>query len=547
MAKKKTPQAKTHKLKTKPPPIGGINARDGISIMPEEDAVDLINWIPDTFGVRCRKGYREWAINFPTGELVSSVMPYIGPATVVPGGSYLTVPTSVAGFLFAATDNAIYDISTSTNAPASAFALSGGTDAGSFSYITLTNTAGSFLCAASEGDGYHIFNGTAWSKPTAGAGAGQINGVAPSNLCFNMLWKRRQWFVERNSTKAWYLPVDQITGTVTAFDFGSQFKNGGYLAYIANWTIDAGEGIDDFFVAVSSNGDVVVYKGTDPAVVGQFVLVGTFFIGQVPVGRRGWAQYGGDLVLLSANGIYPMSFVTRGGAGLLQASGEEYSSKIRSPLGRDIQNSFNSIGWDMLLHPTERIFLINVPDYGGQRAKQYVMSTTANKWTRFAGIPIKCFGKSLNYTFAGTTDGRVIILFTDFFDDVAFGESTGNGIRGTVQPAFSFFEAPALEKQFLMVRPVFLAVDRPAYLVSMSVNFSVAPLQGTPSGGVPSGSLWNTSQWNDDQWGGTLQSFADWVSVGGIGFSGAAGLVTECVGETLLAAFDYMFADGGPM
>lgn len=548
MAKgRQRPAPQAHKLSTKPPPIGGINARDGISIMPETDAVDMTNWIPDTFGVRCRKGFKEWAINFPTSELVDSIMAYVGPATTVPAGGYLTSPTDVAGFLFAATDAAIYNISTTTNAPASVFALSGGAGAGRFSHVILTNVAGSFLCATSEADGYHVFDGTSWSRILFGGGAGRVSGVDPNNLVYNMMWKRRQWFVERDSTRGWYLPTEAITGTATKFDFGPQFKNGGHLSYIANWTIDAGEGVDDFFVAVSSNGDVAVYQGTDPDVSGQFRLVGTFFIGQVPVGRRGHSQYGGDLVLLSANGIYPMSFVTRGGAGLLQASGEEYSSKIRNPLGRDLQQTFTSNGWEMMLHPTERIFMINVPDSGGQRTRQYVMSTMQNKWTRFTGIPIKCFGRSLNYAFAGTTDGRVVILFTSYFDGVRFGESTGRGVRGTIYPAFGFFGSPAMEKQFLMVRPMFLSVDVPEFSVTLNVNFSIgvdAPISGAPA---PTGAIWNTSLWNAVQWSGGLTSFADWKSVGGIGFSGAAGLVTTCVGETLLAAIDYMHTEGGPM
>lgn len=540
-------QVRTHKLKTKPPPVGGINARDGISIMPETDAVGLVNWIPDTFGVRCRKGYSEWAINFPSGELVSSLLAYISPSTTVPIAPYLTRPIEVAGAMFAATDAAIYDVSAVTSSPVATLALSGGLGAGMFSQVTLNNVAGSFLCAVSETDGYFIYDGAAWSKVVMGGGAGQVSGVDPADFCFNMRWKSRQWFVERDTTSAWYLPVDQITGAATQFDFGTQFKNGGHLSYLANWTIDAGEGIDDFLVAVSSNGDVVVYKGTDPDTAGAFSLVGTFFIGQVPVGRRGWAQYGGDLVLLSANGIYPMSFITRGGAGLLQATGEEYSSKIRSPLGKDLQSSFTSYGWEMMLHPTERIFLVNVPDYAGSRAKQFVMSTTQNKWTQFAGIPIRCFGRSLNYVFAGTTDGRVVILFTDYFDDVALGESVGSGIRGVVQPAFSFFDSPGIEKQFLMVRPMFLSIDAPAYLVTMSVNFSTAPLTGNPTPVASAAAMWNTALWNQAQWGGALTTFNEWSSVGGIGFSGAAGLVTSCVGETLLTAIDYMYADGGPM
>lgn len=534
------------KLETMPPPIGGINARDAISLMPETDAVKLVNWIPDTYGLRCRRGYREWAIDFPDGGEVNSVLAYIAPDTLIPGEIFITNPTSMPGKLFGCTPNGIYDITDSGDAPPLAQALSADTNAGYFSSAMVSNIAGNILCAVSEDDGYFTYNGTAWTKIVAGAGAGEMDNVDPDDLCFVMLWKRRLWFVQRNSTKAWYLPTDAVTGAAVEFDFGSEFKKGGFLSYLANWTIDAGEGIDDFLVAVSSNGEVVLYKGTDPSAAETFGKVGTFFVGQVPVGRRGFIQYGGDLVLISANGIYPMSFITRGGAQLLQATGQEYSSKIRSPMGQDLQNSFNVYGWAMALHPSERILLVSVPDYGGQRNRQYVMSTSQNQWTTFEDIPISCFGESLSYMFAGTRDGRVLLLFKDFFDNVPLDESVGLGIRTVVHPAFSFFKTPALTKQFLMVRPTFLSVDRPAYKVTMSVNFEVGLAAAPPTPPTPEGALWDVSQWDVAMWGGQSRSFQNWVTVGGVGFAGAINMTCTCTGETVLAAVDYMFQSGGP-
>lgn len=548
MAPKPVPQK--HKIETVPPPVGGINARDAISLMPETDAVALVNWIPDTYGIRCRKGFREWAINFPTGEVVSSILSFISQTTTIPGDTFLSAPTSMPGGLFAATADAIYDITSATDAPASVQALSGTANAGVFSSTVVSNTGGTTLCAVSEDDGYFTYDGTTWTKRVAGASAGQINGENPDNFCFITAWKKRLWFVKRNSTIAYYAATDAVTGTVTAFDFGSEFKKGGFLSYIANWTIDAGEGIDDFLVIVSSNGEVLVYKGSDPSSASTFAKVGTFFVGQVPVGRRGFVQYGGDLVLLSANGIFPMSYVTRGGASSMQASEEEYSSKIRSPLGEDLRNSFNLPGWSMQLHPSERVLIIGVPDYGGRRSRQYAMSTLQNRWTTFEGIPANCYGESMGYTFAGTTDGRVVILFVDFFDEVAYGESVGTGIRCVSQPAFSFFKTPALNKQFLAVRPSFLANDAPINVVKMLVDFNTAKVlsnpPSTPATGV-TGDVWDTALWDTATWAGGTKPYANWSTVGGVGTSGAAATVTVCTGATTMTSLDYMFTSGGPM
>lgn len=532
------------KIETRAAPVGGINARDAIAAMPETDAIDLINWVPDTFGVRTRKGYREWAINFPDNAPVKSLMSWMGPATAFPGGTFLDVPTELPGFMFAATDDGIYDITVTTDAPVLSRALSGADGCGWLSSVALANSGGTFLAVVSETDGYFYFNGVAWTTPTFGTGPGQFGGINPSAVAFVTSWKRRLWFIERNSTSAWYLPVDSITGVATEYDFGPLFKRGGSLAYIANWTIDAGEGIDDFMVVASSNGDIVVYKGTDPASSSTFQAVGTWSVGQIPEGRRAFAQYGGDLVILSADGINPVSFVTRGGSGILQATGQEYSSKIRAPLGQDLRASFTTKGWQLLFHPTERLLLCSIPDYGGYRSRQYAMSTTLNSWCQFQNIPVLCYGSSGGYVLSGTNDGRVLLLFSGYFDNIPYGENTGDGIAGVVQPAFSYLGSPAMQKLFTMLRPNFLAVDVPSVVSGVSVDFEVQNPTGVSSFPVGTAGLWDVTKWDSAIWGGKKLSYAEWVTVGGLGFSGAASLMTTCVADTVLVSIDYMFEAG---
>jgi len=62
--------------KTVTAPIGGLNAFNPISNMPESDALVLRNFFPEPFGVRVRKGYREHATGLD-GE-VCTIMRYNG-------------------------------------------------------------------------------------------------------------------------------------------------------------------------------------------------------------------------------------------------------------------------------------------------------------------------------------------------------------------------------------------------------------------------------------------------------------------------------------
>lgn len=536
-------QPPKHRIETRPAPIGGLNGRDPISAMPEGDAVNLVNWIPAEFGLQARKGWREWATGL--GRAVGGVAAWVGTSTPYPPDT--STPTAVPGKLYCTTDLGIYDITSQTAAPTLAVAFSA-TDGAGWTHSTMfTNTAGSFLCLTSEIDGYHYFDGLTWTKPPFGSGPGHIQNIDPTDLCFVTSWKRRLWFVETNSTRAWYLPTDSITGSATAFDFGPQFPHGGSLSYLARWTLDAGEGIDDFLVAVSSTGDVAVYKGTDPASASTFGLVGSWYIGQIPAGRRGFCQYGGDLLLLSTDGINPISYVTRGGQGTLATDGKEYSSKIRNPLGADLRRSFTQKGWQLATHPTERMLICSVPNTTDAREKQYAMSTTVNTWTYFSGIPVYCMGTTLSYMFAGTEDGRVLLLFNDYTDAIPLGGTEGNPVRGVVQPAFSYFGSPARNKIFLMARAVFLSEVTPQILLNVNVNFNTQAPGGTPAYSIITGAAWDAAIWDTDVWSGGLSVAADWVGVGGVGFAGAAALVVNSTGPTTLTSVDYMLHDGGPL
>lgn len=538
---------RTHEIKTGPAPVGGLNARDPLPAMPPQDAVKLVNWIPDVGGVRSRKGYVEWAINFPSDKAVETVMPYLGPDASFPAGTFLTTPTTMPGTLFAATEDGIYDVTSQTNAPVLSQALSGADFAGWISHCAMTNAGGTFLLCCSESDGYLYYNGATWAIPTMGGGAGQIANVDPADFVHVLVWKNRAWFVERDSTRCWYLGVDSITGAATKFDFGPLLKKGGHVAYLANWTIDAGTGVDDFLVVVGSNGDVLVYKGTDPSSSTTFGLVGTWFVGQIPVGRRGYCQYGGDLVLVSAEGVFPVSYVTRGGADLLVASSKEYSSKISPLMGASLRSTFTIRGWQLMLHPTERLLLVNVPDINTSVNFQYAMSTVLNAWTTFEGIPTYCYGISAGYAFAGTQDGRVLLILSGGGDAVEYGETVGSPISGFVQPSFSYFDTPALEKIFHMARATFLSLDEPQYVADVNVNFEVADPYGVPEYNPIDLARWDQDAFEQAKWVGGIRAWSEWISTPALGFCGSLALKTSVPGDTVLASVDYMFEVGGPL
>ncbi len=133
-----------------------------------------------------------------------------------------------------------------------------------------------------------------------------ITGKNSNTFAYVNLFKERLYFVEKNSLSFWYLPVDSINGAVSEFPLGGIFKNGGYLQAMGTWTIDAGYGVDDLAVFVTSNGEVAVYKGSDPSDPTDWALIGIWNIGQT-FARKCVFKYGGDILLLTQQGLVPLS------------------------------------------------------------------------------------------------------------------------------------------------------------------------------------------------------------------------------------------------
>lgn len=510
-----------------PAPVGGLNAESAINFMPKTDALVLTNWIAEAYGVRTRKGWYEHAINLAAE--VKTIFEY------APDRSASTYK------MFASTDANIYDVTNSTNAPAVSLALSNVANAGRFSTSMFANSAGTFLAIAAQAGGYSYYNGAAWATPTFGAGAGQINNVDPVKFIFVLSWKRRLWFVEKGTANGWYLAVDSVTGAATKFDFGPQLRHGGGISFLATWTIDAGEGIDDLLVVGGENGDILIYKGTDPTSTSTFGIVGTWYVGPLPVGRRPACSFGGDLLVLTSNGLQPLSYVTRGGQSLLRASSVDYLKKVQTLFQGLLNERLTQTGWELCLIPKDNLLLILVPPNGTTTYEQYALKTNGSTWSKFTNMSMNTVFASVQGAFFGTTDGKVCRFLSGYFDAIPYGSSVGNGIPGIIQFSYNYFNNPGQTKQAQMVRPVFLAADRPNVTVTVVADFEQNILTSSPVYAAAGGVLWDVAKWDSAVWAGALTNYKDWYAAGAIGFALSVYLNTICVADTFLAAVDVMY------
>lgn len=476
-------------------PTGGWNARDSLPMMAANDAVQLTNWFPGTTDVFLRKGFTNFATGFP-GQ-VETLMNYAGGADEE---------------LFGISTGNIYDITAGGAVPAASVS---GLANSRFQYANITTAGGSFMLCVNGADKLQGYDGSAWWVD--GDGTHDITGVDTADISNITLFKNRIWMVEQNTLNAWYLGVDAISGAATKFPLRSVAQLGGNLVAVATWTLDAGYGVDDYIVFITSQGEIIVYRMTDPSTASTLSLIGVWHLGQ-PVGQRCLMKYGGDLIVICQDGLVPL-------AKALQSSRLNprvaLSDKIQFAVSTAISTYGANFGWDMCYYPKENMLILNVPvDTGSQ--EQYVMNTISGSWCNFTGWDANCWVIFNEEPYFGGNQvvGRA-------WNGLADNDSN---IEGIGKQAFSSFKSPGVQKRWTMMRPVLLTNGSPTILANINVDFnlntSTAPLNFTPTAYA----VWDTGVWDTSVWGGDLNVLNNWQGVYGVGVYAAPVLQTSSQG-----------------
>lgn len=525
-------------------PIGGINRVDAASAMPATDAVFLYNMVAAEYGLRSRLGFHEWVTGL-TGTLDNTVRTIIAFK-----GSKFNGSTDK---MFACTDKGIWDVSTSTQTPtAPAGVTVFGTvnsDSGWGSFVTAVDANGNHnLLYCDEANGYFVYReATAdWVKPTQGAGASQVNGVDPATFVHVCIFKSRIWFTAKDSTKAWYLGAyasPAIYGAATAFDFGVHFRAGGDLKGLFNWTVDGGSGIDNRLVAISGGGDIAIYAGIDPSLASGWGLVGTWFAGGLPFGRRIANDYGGDLLILTTLGIIPLSKLVIGNPIVDHTT--YATTKIANLFNAAMYSASSLKGWSMRMHPQDNTLIVTIPTAAGAATTQLAMSLANRSWSQYRGLNMLCNEVWSGQMYFGTTDGRVC-RHTDYVDGVLLSNVNAyTPIDCSVLTSFQNMGTPQIKK-VAMVRPKMLATGtQPTVACQAKYNYDLTEI-GSPSGNpAATGAVWDTAVWDTGIWQGDYSTSQTSLGSTGMGFDVAIAARFSAVSRTVLAGFDIVFETGG--
>lgn len=498
----------------------GWNSRDSIAGMRPDEAVQLTNWFPTSSDVQVRKG----SAAHVTGILGVTDT---GPEQVETLASYR--PPSGSHKLFAFSGTRVYDVSAA--GAASAPVVTGMTN-GRWQTVNFTTAGGNFLICVNGTDDMLLYNGTSWA-PIDAVSTPAITNVSSSNLIGLNVFKERVWYIEKASMSVWYTGVGAFSGALTELDLGSVFKKGGYLMAMGTWTVDGGAGIDDLAVFITSQGEVAVYEGTNPASSTTWALVGIFNIG-APLGRRCVQKYAGDLLIATLDGIVPAS---KSFTEDRVSSAVAVSDRISGAMG-DAAEAYNAnFGWEITLYPKGGALLVNVPKATNAQV-QYVMNTTTGAWCDFTGWAANTFEIHNDELYFGML-GEVRKAWTGTSD-------VGVAIVAEAIGAFDYFGTRSGQKHLKMVRPVIGWDSNPTeFLIGVDADF----LTQTPTGAITfsggSGGLWDTATWDGSLWGGEVRLNNLWYTAFAMGYALALHLkVSTNAAQVRWAATDYIYESG---
>jgi hypothetical protein len=507
--------------KTIPAPIEGWDAISPLAAMDPKRAPIMINWVPRPGWIELRAGYTPWTL-LASNSPIETLLVYRG------------TPTQQ---MFAAQGTGIYNVSTTGGTTAVVTGLA----SARWQYVQFTPALGTSVIQLVNGvDTLRQYDGTSWTTPTI---TGLPNSLTTAAIFNIFAQKRRLWYLLKNSTVAAFMPTDAISGAIAGtLDLGAEWTLGGYIVAMADWTVDGGNGPQDYAVFISSRGQVSIYSGTDPTSSSTWSLTGTFNIAP-PVGTRCTVGFGSDVGIITQQGVLPLSQVLPFDPSVDRSA--SITARIQNAMASAALNYGSNFGWELISYPAQQLLILNVPQAENSSQVQYVQNVLSGAWTQFTGWNANTFAIYNDDLYFGGNNGYVNLAYSGGLD-------LDQPIAAQVQFAYNWFDDPGRTKRVTMLQPLFTASGSFTPLLAVDEDFAVSSAEA-PVTIITGGAEWDVAKWDVDLWPGGSTTLTSWYSATAIGHALAihiyvniaSQLVTGIEGEFDLGTFDTAQFDVG--
>lgn len=497
----------TAKSASVPAPVKGWNAKDALADMPPDTAFILDNFFPNLDDVELRRGFDEWATG-GSSTTVGTLPVWSGPGSAK---------------MFSCKDGKVYDVSSTGEVGAAAISSLSNNR---WQHTMFSTAGGNFLWMCNGADAPRYYDGSSWTTPT-------LNNVTAADICDVMAHQRRLFFAFNDSLEFGYLPVVSVAGDVSTFNLAPLCKKGGRLIAMGSWTRDGGSGADDIACFITSEGEVVLYSGLDPATAADWVMIGVFNIGK-PMGRRSVTKVGAELVISTQDGYIPLSQVLP--VDRATSHSKALSDRIQNAVLAATRAYGSLDGWQSILYPKGSYALFNVP-LSATQFEQHVVNTQTGAWCKFKGMNGACWAIYNDNLYFGGTDGNV------YQADVGTSDN-GAAITFDCLPAFSYFGSKGQKKLFTMCRPLISSNGPLGLAIDINVDFQIMAPTSIPTTPAINAMVWGSSLWGEANWGGE-SLVAPWLTVSGLGFCASPRIRGSTNALTVsFAAYDMVWQPG---
>lgn len=341
-----------------------------------------------------------------------------------------------------------------------------------------------------------------------------ITGAATSALSHVWLYRNRLFFIEGGTMRARYLGVDSVTGALGSLNLSGIFQRGGSLLFGATWSLDAGDGIDDKCVFVTTEGEAAIFEGSNPAgaTAAEWNLVGRYDLTD-PMGKRGTMRAGGDLIVATKEGLVPISAAINKDAAALSLAA--ISRNIEPDWKREAARRL-SLPWEIIKWPDMNYAIVSLPITStGQESWAFVVNLETGAWCKFVGWATRCIELHDSRLYFGTNDGKV-------YEGEISGNDDGLPIYYTCVGNPDHMKSLGGLKTVHQARATFLSATPYNPKISFSVNYSVQlpPAPAAAAGGTADlwdSGLWDVAKWDQAQPVASVGG-SQWISIGKTGY-----------------------------
>lgn len=528
LRRKAVAQAAQPRMQVKPfiAPNGGWVSATNLAAAPTGSAQVLENFYPTSTGIKMRSGSSKHATASTTDPL-ESAMSYSG-----------AVPK-----MFGVADGEIFDLTSVVDEDVPPSASVTGLTSSYFSAVNFTTAGGQFLIAANGSDAMQKYDGSSWASIVTGGGAGEISGVDTTTVNHINIYRNRLWLSPAGSTSVFYLPTDAIAGTVGELALAGVFQRGGSVLFTATWSLDAGDGLDDKLVVVSTTGEVAVYQG-DPADA-DFSLVGRYEAAP-PMGKNAFLRIGGDLLILTTIGIIPMSAIQAKDPAALGLAA--ITRKIQPDWEAEARERV-SLPWEIVKWTSRNIAYVTCPVTSAETVTPpicFAVNLETGAFCKITGWNTRCFVLHGDQVYFGTNDGALMQADINGSDD-------GAPIYYRMAYHMDHLGAIGRQKTVLQARGIFRTKAEFNAKISVSTDYELS-FPAYPDAATPSASPgeWDVGLWDVAAWDTGLNYYTvqtRWVSIGKTGFSHAPQLQivsgTDAAPSAEMVAMDLTYIPAG--